>query len=83
MFRWTRQWSISFEIGNGLMNRTSFSRTPRAAGLASARFRKALGRAGITDLHFHDHTFASQWMVAGGELYALKDILGHKTIAMT
>jgi integrase len=48
-------------------------------------FRKALRRAGITDLHFHDlrHTFASQWMMAGGELYALKDILGHKTIAMT
>ena len=48
-------------------------------------FRKALGRVGITDLHFHDlrHTFASQWMMAGGELYALKDILGHKTIAMT
>lgn len=48
-------------------------------------WRKALGRAGLTDLHFHDlrHTFASQWMWAGGELYALKDILGHKTIAMT
>jgi integrase len=48
-------------------------------------FRKALGRAGITDLHFHDlrHTFASQWMMAGGELYSLRDILGHKTIAMT
>jgi integrase len=48
-------------------------------------FRKALVRAGLTDLHFHDlrHTFASQWMMAGGELYSLKDILGHKTIAMT
>jgi len=48
-------------------------------------FRKALVRAGLQDLHFHDlrHTFASQWMMAGGELYALKDILGHKTIAMT
>jgi integrase len=48
-------------------------------------FRKALVRAGLTDLHFHDlrHTFASQWMMAGGELFALKDILGHKTIAMT
>jgi integrase len=48
-------------------------------------FRKALVRAGLSDLHFHDlrHTFASQWMMAGGELYALKDILGHKTIAMT
>jgi site-specific recombinase XerD len=28
-------------------------------------------------------TFASQWMMAGGELYALKDILGHKSISMT
>jgi integrase len=43
-------------------------------------WRKALGRAGLTDVHFHDlgHTFASQWMWAGGELYALKDILGIK-----
>ena len=48
-------------------------------------FRKALVRAGLTDLHFHDlrHTFASQWMMAGGDLYALKDILGHKSISMT
>ena len=48
-------------------------------------FRKALARAGLSDLHFHDlrHTFASQWMMAGGELYSLRDILGHKSIAMT
>src|ERR1700687_2128846 len=35
------------------------------------------------DFHAPSHTFASCWMMAGGELYALKDILGHKTIAMT
>src|ERR1700757_549519 len=48
-------------------------------------FRKALGRSGLTDLHFHDlrHTFASQWMMAGGDLYVLRSILGHKSIAMT
>lgn len=48
-------------------------------------FRKALGRAALTDLHFHDlrHTFASQWMMAGGDLYVLRSILGHKSIAMT
>jgi integrase len=48
-------------------------------------FRKALVRAGLSDLHFHDlrHTFASQWMMAGGDLYVLKSILGHKSIAMT
>jgi integrase len=54
-------------------------------GWVQHAFRKALARAGISDLHFHDlrHTFASAWVQAGGELYALKDILGHKTIAMT
>jgi integrase len=48
-------------------------------------FRKALGRAGLVDLHFHDlrHTFASQWMMAGGDLYVLRSILGHKSVAMT
>jgi len=48
-------------------------------------FRKALMRADLSDLHFHDlrHTFASQWMMAGGDLYVLKSILGHKSITMT
>jgi integrase len=48
-------------------------------------FRKALARAGLSDLHFHDlrHTFASQWMMAGGDLYVLRSILGHKSVAMT
>jgi integrase len=48
-------------------------------------FRNARIRAGMPDLHFHDlrHTFASQWMMAGGDLYVLKAILGHKSIAMT
>jgi integrase len=48
-------------------------------------FRNARARAGLGDLHFHDlrHTFASQWMMNGGDLYALKEILGHKSVAMT
>ncbi len=48
-------------------------------------FRKALGRVGLHDLHFHDlrHSFATFWMSNSGDFYALKDILGHKTIAMT
>src|ERR1700730_3824094 len=29
------------------------------------------------------HTFASQWMMNGGDLYALSGILGHKSKAMT
>src|SRR5258708_26071449 len=48
-------------------------------------FKNACERAAISDLHFHDlrHTFASHWMMAGGDLYVLKSILGHKSIVMT
>lgn len=40
-------------------------------------FKNACRRAAISDLHFHDlrHTFASHWMMTGGELYALKVVL--------
>src|SRR5438067_9029070 len=48
-------------------------------------FQNACKRAELTDLHFHDlrHTFASQFVMAGGDLYILKEILGHKSLAMT
>src|SRR5438552_6930309 len=48
-------------------------------------FLNSCKRAGIADLHFHDlrHTFASQFVMAGGDLYILKEILGHKSLAMT
>jgi integrase len=44
----------------------------------------ALKRAEIEDLHFHDlrHTFASRYMMRGGDLYSLQILLGHKTAAM-
>src|SRR6266550_3589293 len=48
-------------------------------------FLNSCKRAGSTDLHFHDlrHTFASQFVMAGGDLYILKEILGHKSITMS
>jgi integrase len=48
-------------------------------------FKNACERAGLTDLHVHDlrHTFASQWMMAGGDLFFLKEVLGHRSIVMT
>jgi integrase len=48
-------------------------------------FEDLLGRAGIEDFRFHDlrHTFASWFMMQGGDLYELAKILGHSNIKMT
>lgn len=49
-------------------------------------FRIAQGRAGFsTRIRFHDlrHTFASHFMMNGGNIYDLQKILGHTTIKMT
>jgi integrase len=45
----------------------------------------AVQRAGLTDFHFHDlrHSFASWWVMRGGSLQALKDVLGHSSLTMT
>src|SRR5436305_852967 len=47
-------------------------------------FLNSCKRAELTDLHFHDlrHTFASQFVMAAADLYILKEILGHKSLAM-
>ena len=48
-------------------------------------FEDLLERAGIRDFRFHDlrHTFASWYMMNGGDLYELAKILGHSNIKMT
>lgn len=48
-------------------------------------FRSALYRAHIEDFRPHDlrHTFASHFLMRGGTLKALKEILGHADIKMT
>ena len=48
-------------------------------------FETILELAGITDFRFHDlrHTFASWYMMNGGDLYELAKILGDSNIKMT
>jgi integrase len=48
-------------------------------------FENLLERARIRDFRFHDlrHTFASWYMMNGGDLYELAKILGHSNIQMT
>jgi integrase len=48
-------------------------------------FATVLELASIADFRFHDlrHTFASWYMMSGGDLYELAKILGHANIKMT
>jgi site-specific recombinase XerD len=64
---------------------------PPKSGATSGRqrvegsFEDLLERAVIKDFRFHDlrHTFASWFMMNGGDLYELAKILGHSNIKMT
>jgi integrase len=49
------------------------------------RFQRALSEAGIDGFVWHDlrHTFASYLVMAGVNLTSVKELMGHKTIAMT
>lgn len=58
------------------------------------RFRRVLDAAGFEPpkgkrqahyIRFHDlrHTFASHWMMQGGDLFKLQKILGHKSTELT
>lgn len=48
-------------------------------------FATILAKASVEDFRFHDlrHTFASWYMMNGGDLYVLAKILGHSNIKMT
>jgi integrase len=56
-----------------------------AWGQVRTAFATAMARAGIAEFRFHDlrHTFASHYVMRGGSLYELKDILGHSDIKMS
>ena len=47
-------------------------------------WQKALKDAGINDFKFHDlrHSFASHFLMKGGDLLSLKEILGHSSLKM-
>lgn len=55
------------------------------AGDIRTAFENAVAEAKLDDFHFHDcrHHFASWFVMRGGSLQALKEILGHATLAMT
>ena len=78
------------ELLNGLESRNTHSDfvflSSKNKRLKSVRkpFQQALKETGILDFRFHDlrHTFASHFVMNGGDLLPLKEILGHHSIAM-
>ena len=56
-----------------------------AVGSLREAFPKVLERAGIKSFTFHDlrHTFATRLVQNGVDIYKIKELLGHKTIAVT
>jgi integrase len=58
---------------------------PRSDRSIRVAYGKALDKAGITDFRFHDlrHTFATRLVQNGVDIYKVKELLGHRTLAMT
>ena len=62
-------------------------RTPQGRPCRHFRtaFERAVEKAGLDDFTFHDlrHTFASRLVMRGVDLPTVKELMGHKSIAMT
>lgn len=64
------------------------TRTGRRAGarkVSGEHFPRLIGLAGVPEITFHGlrHTFASHFMINGGSIWDLRQILGHADIKMT
>ena len=58
---------------------------PHVYHLSQKCFRKAIERAGVPRIRFHDlrTTYASNFVMAGGNIFALSKLLGHTSVEMT
>jgi len=59
---------------------------PRTKPGVREPFKQAVARVGLpSSLRFHDlrHTFASHWVLDGGDIFRLSKILGHSSVVVT
>lgn len=58
---------------------------PLTASAIKNMFRKLKGKSGVHRLHPHllRHTFATRYLENGGNIYTLKELLGHTTLKQT
>jgi len=77
---------ISTQIyGHTFLGATKLAPVPEHIDNIKSSFSSAVKRAGIENFTFHDlrHTFASHFVMQGGSLRALQQILGHRKIETT
>lgn len=87
-----REWREGASSDWVFINRTGRPLRP-SARIFQETFQRCLRRAGLaaghepkgTRLTFHDlrHTFASHWMAAGGDIFRLQRVLGHRSSSST
>ena len=58
---------------------------PNIRHLSDRPFKRAVERAGLPGIRFHDlrTTYASNFVMAGGDIFALSKLLGHASVEMT
>ncbi|MBL6976170.1 MAG: site-specific integrase, partial [Deltaproteobacteria bacterium] len=80
-----QEWRLQNPLQHVFPNERGGMQGPSARILQEI-FHRVLERAGMPRaITFHDlrHTFASHWMMRGGDIFRLQRILGHKSTQMT
>jgi integrase len=79
-----RRWLLQVEGPLVFPNTAENMRQP-SDRIFQETFHRCLHRAGLPRMRFHDlrHTFASHWVLRGGDLFKLQKILGHSNPQMT
>ena len=58
---------------------------PDVPHLSDRYFKRAIKRAGVPEIRFHDlrTTYASNFVMSGGDIFVLSKLLGHTSVKMT
>lgn len=80
-----KAWKLESPHGDLVFPNRTGKMHAKAARPFNRIFKRCCARVGLRDLRFHDlrHTFASHWVMNGGDIFRLQKAMGHATIVMT